>query len=248
MIYSLTPFLNEYEILEIRLSTLADVVDVHILGVANETHSGKPNTITDRDRLAELIAPFFVRVVSIDLSHRHTDYGREKEHRRQLAREIFDFRDDDKILLSDLDEIPHPDAVQAASFHTLPCWMHVAKLNWRWTCPPKVNHQICRVFPGSYLLDGGNLEEARLQHMPLLGAPNGWHLSWMGDMNTKLDAWVDQPMRPYARPDLAARGGNLFPGCGTDADHGIEWVDLDQLPPHVAENKERYAHMMADRP
>src|ERR1041384_3452093 len=208
MVYSLTPFFTENDIAEIRFATLDPVVDIHVVGESRLTHSGQPKPLNfDHDRFKQWAHK--IRYIEIDLDNppplRHgefytqgathngdaakQDWMREKEHRRQLIKG-FDGKPDDLILLSDLDEIPHPDAVACGQENILLCRMHVARLNYRWETEAHESHSICRIFPAHKFAD---LEEARLTHMPPLG-PAGWHLSWMQDMGTKLAAFVHQEL------------------------------------------------------
>jgi len=248
-VWSLTPFLNELDVLEIRLATLDDVVDFHVIGESTQTQSGKPKPLNfppNSDRFARWAHKIIYRV--IEMPGGLAPWEREKRQRRCLWYGFIGSAQD-KILLSDVDEIPHPEAVYRARQNILLCNMHVAKLNWRWKTPATEDAngfrwQIARIFPAGAIQKGFDLEDARLEHdlFPAVG-PVGWHLSWMGDMEYKLAAFADQNLVPHADLVGAANGGQLFPGI---IDQEVEWTD--ELPPYVIENKERFAHMMMEKP
>lgn len=242
-VWSLTPFFDELDVLEIRLATLDDVVDYHVIGESPVTHSGKPKPLffkENADRFKKWADKIIHRVIEMPTGL--DDWQREKRQRRCLWYG-FKGKASDLILLSDLDEIPHPDAVKRASTNILLCNMHVAKLNWRWKALAHESWQIARIFPagliGTQLQD---LEEARLTHMAPIGPP-GWHLSWMNDPAYKLESFVHQELVPHADIEGARSGKPLFPQV---VKQEIEWTD--DLPPYVWENPERFKHLMVAAP
>jgi hypothetical protein len=242
-VWSLTPFFNELDILEIRLATLDDVVDYHVIGESPVTHSGKPKPLyfaENASRFERWKDKIIHRVIEMPTGL--DDWGREKRQRRCLWYG-FKGKPEDCILLSDVDEIPHPDAVKAGGDHILLCNMHVAKLNWRWKASAHESWTISRMFPAHFIgTHYKDLEEARLTHTEPLGPP-GWHLSWMNDPQLKLDSFVHQELVPHADIAGAQEGEPLFPGV---VQQEIEWTD--ELPPYVLANKERFQHMMVDKP
>ena len=246
-VWSLTPFLDELDILEIRLATLDPVVDFHVIGESPLTHSGKPKPMVFAEN-AERFRRWKDKIVYrvIDFPAAMTDWAREKQQRKALWYG-FAGKPDDLVLLSDVDEIPNPTAVRNARFNILLCNMHVGKLNWRWAEPAHESWAIARIFPAHSIgTRFADLEEARLTHMPPLG-PAGWHLSWMNNQQRKLDSFVHQELVPHADIQGALKGQPLFPDV-EDTVKPIEWVGLDQLPAYVAENKDRFNHMMIGWP
>lgn len=262
-VWSLTPFFDELDILEIRLATLDDVVDFHVIGESPQTHSGKPKSLfflENAERFKRWKDKIIHRV--IEMPSTATDWDREKRQRKCLW---YGFKGNatDLILLSDLDEIPHPDAIHAVRYpedvkgkagHEVPghipgewillCNMHVGKLNYRWKAKAHESWQICRIFPAGLVgTKYKDLEEARLTHMTPLLYPVGWHLSWMNDMQYKLESFVHQELVPHADFVGASEGRPLFPGV---VNQELEWTD--DLPPYVLANKERFAHMLVERP
>lgn len=258
MIWSLTPFFNELDVLEIRLATLDPVVDRHVICESTRTHTGfgKPlHYAANADRY-ERWADKIVHVIVDDMLPALTPadeyvWTREKHQRRKLLDGIRDAQAGDTFLLSDVDEIPHPDAVRVVGeAEHLRCHMHVGRLNWRWPGEAEEGFTISRLFPAQELLDaGGDLEVIRMGGWSSRPeAPVGWHLAYMADIDEKLAGFAHQEMTAVATAELQAAciatGADLF---GREERHA-EWVGLDQLPPYVGENVERFQHMLVPQP
>lgn len=124
MIYDCFSFFNELDLLEIRLNTLNKVVDKFILAESPLTHTGHPKPLyyaENRDRFAK----FNDRIIHVvvddfpslpdDMPIREKAWTRENWQRNAIVRGLpQSIKDDDILLISDLDEIPNPDYVQKA--------------------------------------------------------------------------------------------------------------------------------------
>lgn len=258
MVWSLTPFFHELDVLEIRLATLDAVVDKHVICEATRTHTGqrKPLYFQENADRYERWADKIVHVVcddmlpALSLADEYV-WWREKHQRRCLLNGVRDAAATDTFLLSDCDEIPHPDAVREVETpEHLRCYMHVGRLNWRWAGEAEEGFTISRLFPGSVLMEAeGDLEVIRLARWASRpDAPVGWHLSYMADVEEKLRGFAHQEMTPDATPErqaaLVESGADLFGRPERQA----EWVGLDALPPYVAENRERFEHLLVAQP
>lgn len=180
--WSLTPFFNELDILEIRLGELDDVVDVHVIAEANVTFKGDAKPMHLRDHW-DRFSPWHhkIRYVPVedmpgdvlgtpdplpgwDLTAVNSDrWARENHQRQALARGLlFDGPEPfDLVLLSDVDEIPFPSAFDSArallnNQHERvvcpPLALHMYHLDWRWLMPAYV---IARFCTGSTMLTHG---------------------------------------------------------------------------------------------
>ena len=114
MIYDCFTFFNELDLLEIRLNVLKDVVDKFVLVEAGETHTGKPKPLYFKEN-ASRFAAFRERIVYICIEKFpdicRTDWGRENYQRNAIAKGLIGAKDDDVVLISDLDEIPRPETI-----------------------------------------------------------------------------------------------------------------------------------------
>lgn len=169
--WSLTPFFNELDILEIRLGELDDVVDIHVIAEANVTFKGDPKPLHVREHW-ERFAPWHhkIRYVAVEdmpgnvlgepdpppgweLTAVNSDrWARENHQRASLARGLDNMGPLDLVLISDLDEIPMPSAFDSARglisnqqdrVACPPLALHVYHLDWRWLMPAYVIARFC---------------------------------------------------------------------------------------------------------
>ena len=116
-VYDCFTLFNEYELLELHLTALYDVVDYFVIVEANRKHNGEPKEFTFPKR-AEDFKKFWpkIRYVNADLSkvpYKGTgDWSLENTQRNMILRGIDDAEPDDLIFIGDLDEIPAPDILQ----------------------------------------------------------------------------------------------------------------------------------------
>jgi beta-1,4-mannosyl-glycoprotein beta-1,4-N-acetylglucosaminyltransferase len=111
VIIDATIFHSELEMLEIRLHVLAPAVDRFVIVESDRTFSGKPKPYVLADHLDAFSQfPIWYRQISQTLDGNAWD--REEEQRDALRRVAEPFADDDKIILSDVDEIPAPNVVR----------------------------------------------------------------------------------------------------------------------------------------
>lgn len=116
-VYDCFTFYNEFELLELRLKALWDVVDCFVIVEANRTFTNKPkdfNLIKRRDDFKEFAAK--IRYIPADLSKipfKGTgDWSIEYAQRNAIAHGLTDAAPDDFVMIGDLDEIPMPDVFQ----------------------------------------------------------------------------------------------------------------------------------------
>lgn len=122
MVYDCFSFYNEVDLLEIRLNVLWDVVDKFVFTEATLTHTGNPKPLyfdEHRDRFAKY-ASKLVRIVVDDFpqppahySARDITWMNEDWQRNAVKRALKDAKPDDLVMISDVDEIPTPEAVKA---------------------------------------------------------------------------------------------------------------------------------------
>jgi hypothetical protein len=112
--YDCFTFFNELDLLEIRLEELWDTVDVFVLAESNMSHSGKPKEYifeNNKDRFEKYMSK--IRHLKIDdMPDTADSWVRERHQRRSLSRGLTDLKDDDLVIVSDMDEIPRADAVE----------------------------------------------------------------------------------------------------------------------------------------
>ena len=117
MIFDCFSFFNELDILAIRLNVLAPVVDKFVLVEAVRRHSGEPKELCfekNKQRFA-LFLDKIIHVVVDDEPELPSEcpkliaaWAYENHQRNAIVRGLEGVRDDDVVIISDLDEIPNP--------------------------------------------------------------------------------------------------------------------------------------------
>src|SRR5258706_16050382 len=109
-------FFNEFDILELRLQTLWDVVDRFVLVEGDRTFTGKPKTF-EFANYAERFAPYRDKIIHVrveDMPLGPSAWTAEFHQRNCISRGLSEATPDDLIIISDVDEIPKPEALKSA--------------------------------------------------------------------------------------------------------------------------------------
>ncbi|MFA5934671.1 MAG: hypothetical protein WC827_02185 [Candidatus Paceibacterota bacterium] len=109
-IYDCFTFFNELDVLEIRLNILNDKVDYFVLVEATTTHSGKKKELyfeNNKSRYSKFLNKI-IHVIVDDMPELKDDrWVLENFQRNAIMRGLSDCKEDDVIMISDLDEIPN---------------------------------------------------------------------------------------------------------------------------------------------
>lgn len=278
LLWSCSQFNNELDVLEIRLGTIGHLVDRIVLAEATVDQRGRPKPVIlgqalETDRFAEWRDKITYLVVD-DMpvgDDPATTWKRERWQRDALLRGMGDLRGDDLVLVSDLDEIPSPEALEDACQPGHPpvrfCMdLFVYRLNWRWLDRNEQIATLASVHLGEDFLRAGSINDVVLVGPWTLRPDSGWHLTYQGtvaQLRAKMTGMADAFYEDLV-PEAAKVGINSSADFLTDEwiqgsiDTGrdiyardyrkSEWVDLDALPPYVRENEERFAHMLTAKP
>jgi len=117
-IFDCFKFFNELELLELRFMELYDTVDYFVLVEANKTHTGKDKSYIFEDNRG-LFTPYLDKVIHVkvdDLPEYSVNdiWKAENFQRNSIMRGLVDVaKEGDKIIISDLDEIPNTDVIKA---------------------------------------------------------------------------------------------------------------------------------------
>lgn len=114
MIYDCFPFFNELDLLDIRLNVLAPYVDKFVISEAAKTHTGKDKPLyfeENRERFKKFEEKIIYIRTEFPSEIANNPWECENYQRNALARGLEHASTDDWIILSDLDEIPDPDAI-----------------------------------------------------------------------------------------------------------------------------------------
>lgn len=124
MVYDCFTFFNELDLLEIRLNVLKDVVDKFVLVEAPITFTGKQKPLFYDENKARYAA-FADRIIHVVVddfsaachakSRREKAFSTENIQRNAIALGLKNALPEDTVIISDIDEIPDPNAVLRAA-------------------------------------------------------------------------------------------------------------------------------------
>jgi beta-1,4-mannosyl-glycoprotein beta-1,4-N-acetylglucosaminyltransferase len=116
MVYDCFTFFNEHDLLEIRLNTLDSVVDYFVIVEANRTFTNMPKEFefyNNRNRFKSFEKKIIHIMVDDFPEYSGDPWVFERFQRNAIMRGLKDCKQDDTIIISDVDEIPAPKAVNS---------------------------------------------------------------------------------------------------------------------------------------
>ncbi len=227
-IFDCFTYCGEELLLTLRLETLSDTVDTFVIAESPLTHTGKPKPLHFNPSHFRKFSDRIVYLVVNDMpGETGTAWANENHQRNALTRGLANAADDDWILLSDVDEIPRPEAVlryrpwnlSATLVQRFYCYF----LNNlavqakdpqppRWWIRPKIttmghlknfwgslqNLRIPERDPGL----SGSLRylHRKLRHQHL--HDGGWHFSWMVTPEQMIQKIENYAHTEHNRPDI----------------------------------------------
>jgi len=182
-IFDCFKFFNELELLDLRLMVLSEFVDYFILVEADKTHTGKPKDFifeTNKDKFQ----PYLDKIIYIKVEDL-PDYSigdiwkAENFQRNCITRGLSNAKTGDKIIVSDIDEIPNPDVLKMHLSRPQPVTMEQYLFYYH------VNCLQAQGWNGSIMATYGSFESPQQLRNIARGGfnsqPNGgWHYSFMG--------------------------------------------------------------------
>lgn len=174
---------DELDMLECRLAELEDSpVYRHVLVEAPVTHRGVPKPLYYQENQARF-ARWADKIIHVVAHPPGASDPWDREHaQRDAAWEVLkDAAPYDRLLLSDIDEIPSPAVWEATPPVLLMMRVAVFAVDWLWPVlePCGVLVRASDAGPGL-----GSVRDGRKNFPQLNGA--GWHLSWMGGHSAHL--------------------------------------------------------------
>lgn len=276
MIFDCFNFFNEFDLLELRMRTLWDVVDYFVAVESPVTFNGQPKPLHLQDAMAngwcrELQPNLHVFVANPDVVGTNKKASMERVRQQQdmmpYACRRLGAKRDDLLLLSDVDEIPRPERIIAAmnilehgedgrthrfvSLQQHICYYYLNLYRgpkWQGTCMAKMK-DIPKRFSEMRLITRGTRGRTR-EGRVLYDA--GWHFTFMGGAEA-----VSKKIRSYAhtewdRPqftDVERIKQRMREGRDPFERYGdvtMHAVPLSCMPREVQENPDRWSHMLLD--
>ena len=113
MIYDCFTFFNELDLLDIRLNILNDYVDKFVIVESTKTFTGKDKPLyfaENKERFKEFESKI-IHIVVNEFPETDNPWVIESIQRNSIEKGLVNCKDDDTILISDLDEIPIPEYI-----------------------------------------------------------------------------------------------------------------------------------------
>lgn len=268
-IFDCFTFYNEFEILELRLEELWDTVDFFVISEANTTHQNNDKSFylkDNWDRFKKYHSK--IRHVMIEDMPRNPDtWVNERFQRKSIERGLFDLTAEDIVCVSDCDEIPRPDALQAIKEdindyprYILAIPLHYFKINYMMISPVVKQNNIIvtrgRVFTDpqterSITFNSGGLPPHYADNNICLIEHGGWHFTYLGNTD-----FAKNKIRNFAHAETnvpwimdklnVEEIIKLKYGIGWDkVNEKFEYIKVDDYYPQtILKNLEKYQHMI----
>ena len=255
-VFDCCTFFNEAEILEIRLAELYDVVEGFVVVEATHAHSGEPKALNFDDH-RERFRPYMdkIRYVVVDEPVGTFSWQREAYQRDAILRGLDGCRDDDMIIVSDVDEILRRKVVERLrgggpafdTVFTAELDLFFYRLNYRFAR----NWRAAGAAPFRFIRQIGPNAVRYLakQDIGHLIRDAGWHFSWMGDQKrfaAKLNAYAHREhAQSFDAGNMAGvasflDGGGALPEGAPGACQEYEVVTVDRHPQLVRDSLDRF--------
>lgn len=279
MIYDCFSFYNELDLLEMRLNILKDVVDKFVLAEATVTHTGQPKPLYYEENKSRF-AKFADRIIHIVVDDfpdppdgytlRQASWMRENWQRNALSRGLVDAKPGDEILISDVDEIPSPEAVNRAlnshgivQFNQLFLNFYVNYVNYirpYWPGTKALRYSeftnentYSKFMPTEYVDELVNkiptLTKVRFLSADTTINHAGWHFSYLGGAEAVLNKaksiahveYVTDKTDSLESVKVMIDSGIDVTGCG----YRFFAVKLDsRFPVYLRNNQKRFSHLL----
>lgn len=262
MIVDAFTFFNELDVLEVRLNTLDGIVDRFVIVEADKTQTLQPKPfhfLENKERFAKFLPKIsHVLVADCPKSNEGQLWKMENFQRNCIKRGLGGLAPTDCVMISDLDEIPHPVAVHEASiadgenliafdmsFHAYYANLISPKKGWIGTVMTKME-TLDVIEPQ----DVRNVKDAapRVQNA-------GWHLSWLGGWEkayTKLLSCIEPldknevPSKEEFKRRFEARiknGGHFHLTINDDSVPLVVDNSPALLPAYLQDNRAKFSHL-----
>jgi beta-1,4-mannosyl-glycoprotein beta-1,4-N-acetylglucosaminyltransferase len=202
MIIDCVMLFDELDLLELRIRELSAAVDRFVVVEATVTHSGHAKPLAFAENAARFAewADRIDHVVVEDLP-KSGSWDRELHQRNAIMRALSERRDDDIILISDVDEIPNPTVIppwlpdelvvvfdQTFSYYALNCQCLTER--WCGTRAARLS-TVRRLTPQGVRM----VDPEQCTHPSFKQRNGGWHFSYLGGpaaISRKIGAFAHQ--------------------------------------------------------
>ena len=236
-VYDCFMFSHELDLLNLRLHELYEYVDFFVIVESSETHSGLPKPLYFREN-QELFEKFSDKIINVAIEgfptpplDKDPNWFRENFQRNQILTVLqsLDVKDNDCIMLSDIDELPDRNSVLQIRHHVRRSQVITFRQRWlNWNFDLENQEE----WPGTQIMlwsDFKNttpqkIRDGRYNIGVVSDDVRGWHLSWFGDNNT-----IHEKLKSFAHQEI-----------GTKTDEEIELARIEKRA--LVRNKLKSTH------
>lgn len=261
-VYDCFPFFNEFDVLEIRLKELWNVVDYFVLVESNLSHSGNAKEFLFENN-KDKFEPYLEKIRHIkvdDMPETNDSWVRENFQRKAIERGLYDMQPEDLVIVSDCDEIARADIISLIkddendyNKYILYIPMFQFRLNYMkihdFTKGSNIMVTKGRAFTNAqqereftFFWNAKPADTVLVEH-------GGWHFTYLGDDHhalTKIQNFA------HTETNIPKFTENInleyfinnkcgFHGPGSFDYENFEWVVVDDyFPKCILDNKEKY--------
>jgi hypothetical protein len=237
-VYDCFTFYNEFDLLEIRLQEMWEQVDHFVIAEANTTHAGVAKEF-NLEKNWSRFEPYAEKIIYVKIEDMpgviNNNYWHNEKHQRNcLVRGLVDIKEDDIIIISDIDEIIRASSLKQVREDTehslwgfrMPCFNFKFNYMWIYSQPYHIYAMAAKV--SRITSEFRSLDDLRVRHggvwanrpveyddgADLSIQHGGWHFSSLGSTD-----FVKNKYRNYAHNEKQGM---------------IEQIDVEK---YIAENR-----------
>jgi beta-1,4-mannosyl-glycoprotein beta-1,4-N-acetylglucosaminyltransferase len=231
-LYDCFTYFNEADMLYLRLNELNHRINHFVLVEATQTFTGEPKPLYF-DELPEWISDWKDRIIRVVVDFPdgvNTPWAREIFQRNAIAQGLEKAAPNDRIVVSDVDEIPHPAAIDT---YTSPTQLDVTQYFWNyhWEVPAHCNQGARPVtFLKKHMTTPHDMRAKQLPRIPY----GGWHFSFFSDYER-----IRQKIESFSHTEVNQEEFKRIDNIRYRIDNGIDpfdrfplkWKEIDVTYP-----------------
>jgi beta-1,4-mannosyl-glycoprotein beta-1,4-N-acetylglucosaminyltransferase len=247
LIFDCFLYFNERELLELHLATVGPFVDRFVICESNTTFRGQQREYAF-PALGGLPFAEKIHYVPCDMSrHELGPWGREAYLRNAAETYLAEHAGpEDWVLVGDVDEIPAPAFLQNPREGALEMRITQGWLNWFATYKSRGTV----VFQRKHMISPAHTRDMRtgVDAIP----DSGWHLTYTGGVEAiqqKLRSFshTEYSVPPYTDREYIEARMNAGVGFFNAPEPRTFFpAPIEELPPYVAEHRERFEHLLRE--
>jgi beta-1,4-mannosyl-glycoprotein beta-1,4-N-acetylglucosaminyltransferase len=254
-VYDVFPFFNELDLLEIRMEILDSYVDYFVIGECNKTFQGKDKPfyyLENKERYKKFEHKIIHNKFIDDKGNQWNNWDRDINHKNVIKKALTGCKDDDIILISDLDEIPNLEVVSIESFYKPDHLFHMMQKMYYYFDLQQIGDERnwfgTKVCSYSYFKNTNidTIRNAKGEGIQILNG--GWHFTFLGGVEKviqKIESWGHKEFNnEYIKSKVAeniANGKDIF----FRGNSNLVQVPIDNsYPKYLRENLDKYSHFV----